>query len=321
MRILLKRRSIELIVADPDTPLESRALLRLVLEARDFAAEGLELKAAETYTTYANVGRDTLLLVLSASPGDALIPYTWSYPVAGRVAYKGFFSTDAARREAADLEARGYDTYLRPAGAFSTLGWFNDPLLSTALTGDSVSLAATVIHEIAHNTLYVPGATSFNESFASFVGYRGAQALFESLGDSANAARAGGIWHDEMLLADFYEWLAGVLNRLYQSGSTDEALTRERTRIFGMARERLQTSLGDSLQIYRADLLARRTLNNASVVASRLYRTRLDLFDALWSEAGGDLRSAVKRLADAIQRDQEPAPLVVLQAISSGRPD
>jgi predicted aminopeptidase len=177
-----------------------------------------------------------------------------------------------------------------------------------------------VIHEIAHNTLYVPGSTAFSESFASFVGYRGAEALFESRGDSANAARARNIWRDEQMLSDFYAWLADALERLYESGLSADVLVREKRSVFDLARERLQTSLGDSLQVHRADLLARRTLNNASVVASRLYRTRLTLFETLWEAVDGDLRRAVRELADAIERDRGRDPFDVLSAISSERP-
>ncbi len=319
-RILLKRKSIEGLIADPTTSPTDRAQLELVLEARDFAARVLELDAGDTYTAYADVGRDTLLLVLSASPHDALVPYTWTYPIAGTVAYKGFFDPEAAQRAATRLEARGYDTYLRPAGAFSTLGWFNDPLLSTALSGDPVSLAATVIHEIAHNTLYVPGATAFNESFASFVGYRGAEALFESRRDSSNAAMAAGIWHDELKLSHFYAWLSDTLERLYGSAPDPEVLSRDKARIFAEARERLETSLGDSLEVYRGDLLARRPLNNASVVASRLYRTHLSRFESLWHANGRNLQRAVGTIVATVERERGRDPFEVLEAISSGRP-
>jgi predicted aminopeptidase len=298
--ILQNREPIAELVADRTTDPAVRHALRLVLESRDYA-DSLGLEAKETYTTFSDVGRDTLLLVLQAAPKDCICPYTWNYPIVGRIPYKGFFDFAAARREADRLEARGYDVYLRPSAAFSTLGWFNDPLLSTALTRDSVELAATVFHEIAHNTLYVKSATPFNESFAQFVGYRSAQSFFAERSDTANARQASDRLNDEMVLGEFYAALIARLDSLYAAKPDSVALEVGRAEAAVWARAELLGAVGARLRSYRLGNLPERPINNARLIGATLYRTRLDLFDRWFERHGRDVRESVSGLTELMQ--------------------
>lgn len=294
-RILQSREPIDRLARDSTTDAALRRSLGLVLATRNYAAQ-LGLEAKETYTTYADVGRDTLLLVLQAAPKDCLCPHTWKYPIVGRIPYKGFFDSEAARREAAKLTDKGYDTYLRPSSAFSTLGWFNDPLLSTALTRDSVELAATVFHEIAHNTLYVKSATPFNESFAQLVGYRSAQSFFRERGDSARARDAADRWHDEIVLGDYYTALARRLEALYVEHPDSAALERGRQAAADWARAQLEGPVGKQFRTIRIGRLTQRPINNAQLIAARIYRTRLDLFERWYEQHGRDIGESVRAL-------------------------
>jgi predicted aminopeptidase len=214
----------------------------------------------------------------------------------GRIPYKGFFDLDAARREASRFSSRGYDIYLRPSSAFSTLGWFDDPLLSTALSRDSVELAATVFHEIAHNTLYVKSATPFNESFAQMVGYRSAQAFFQDRGDSVRAKQAADRWHDEMVLGEYYSALVGRLETLYGQQPDSAALEEGRRAAAMWARGQLEGPVGQRLRTIRVGRLTERPINNAQLIGARIYRTRLDLFERWYERHGRDIRGSVDSL-------------------------
>jgi predicted aminopeptidase len=294
-RILKSRQPISRMVRDVSVDPDVRRSLSLVLEARNYAAR-LGLEAKETYTTYADVGRDTLLLVLQAAPKDCICPHTWKYPIVGRIPYKGFFDVAAARREAAQFDTLGYDTYLRPSSAFSTLGWFNDPLLSTALTPDSVELVATVFHEIAHNTLYVKSATPFNESFAHMVGYRSAETFFRERGDTALAQHAADRWHDEVVLADYYDDLVARLETLYAGKPDSVALEAGRQQAAAWARRQLEGPISARLRTFRIGRLTDRPINNARLIGARIYRTRLDLFQRWYEQQGNDIGRAVRSL-------------------------
>jgi predicted aminopeptidase len=202
-----------------------------------------------------------------------------------------------ARHAADELAARGFDVNLRPSGAFSTLGWFNDPLLSTAVTRDSMELAATVFHEIAHNTLWVKGAVAFNESYAQYVGYHAAADFFAARKEPRLAQRALDRWHDEMVLAGYYAALVARLEHLYSLGLSPAQVDSGRAEAARWALAELRGPVGPQLRTYKLGRLTAQPINNARLIGVLLYRTHLDLFDAWHARHAGDLRAAVADLA------------------------
>ncbi|MGH7465538.1 MAG: aminopeptidase, partial [Longimicrobiales bacterium] len=239
-KILSRRRPIARVIEDPATAAETRRKLSLVLQARDFAAHALDLDVGESYTTYSWVESDTLLLVVTASAKDRFRAHTWWFPIVGNVPYKGFFNFDSAFSEAERLEQAGLDVQVRPSSAFSTLGWFNDPVLNTLLRYDDVSLAGTVIHELLHNTIYIPSRIAFNESFANFVGERGAIEFFcnRDGDDSRRCGTARDAWADNLRYADFLSALVTELETIYNRDDLDrQTKLARREVVFAQARE------------------------------------------------------------------------------------
>jgi predicted aminopeptidase len=319
-RILTRRVPIAAMARDSSAPLHLRHAAGLVVDVRDYART-LGLDVGETYTTFTDVGRDTLLLVLTASPKECLCPVTWWYPVVGRVPYKGFFDADKAR-EAADMYARrGYDIHLRESSAFSTLGWFNDPLLSTAVSDDSVEMAALVFHEIGHNSLWVKGATDFNESFAQWLGYRTAEQFFLARGDTALALRAAARWNDERIVGRYYDRLLARLDSLYASNPSAAQLAIGRNAIEAWGRDTLRSPFGQALLTIDAERLGNRPINNAALLGVRLYRTGLELFDEWHYRNGQQVDAAVFGLVEALQGAEGEEAWLVLRGLVGALPE
>lgn len=323
-KILRRREPITKLIADPRTPPVRRAKLQLVLGARAFARDSLKLKVGKSYTLFSQVRSDTLALVLSAARADTFAAYTWWFPIVGRVPYKGFFDEADARREMAKLEARGYDTYLRPTAAFSTLGWFTDPLLSTLLRYDSVALANTVIHEVTHNTFYAKGQAPFNESFASFVGARGAIWFFcgaaardSSAPSTPLCAQARDEWADDLVFGDFLSALVGRLEALYtRHGLTRADKLRLREQIFAAAKDEFRARVQPRMRRggYGGFLTA--PLNNATLISRRIYYDRLELFERAFAARNDDLPLTIAAVIGAARGAADP--YAALAALAPG---
>ena len=306
--ILARRRKIADIVADSATSPAVRRKLQLVLAARAFAAESIGLKAKESFTTFSPLDRDTLVLVLSGAYRDRLKPYTWWFPVVGSVPYKGYFDFNLAKKEERQLYDRGFDVYLRPSPAFSTLGWFNDPLLSTSLRADTLDLANTVIHELTHNTFYAPGSAVFNESFANFVGARGAAWFFRSRGSPMAAERVDAEWSDDKALSRFWATLYVRVDSAFRAHPTDSlARLAARDTLYAQGRRDAVNVLGPQLHLIDPRALARIRLDNAALLAHRIYNTDLDVFDQVWVKENGDLKKTIARIIElAKSRPKDP---------------
>ena len=312
--ILGARRPLPEVVLDPQTDPRTRDILTFVMEAREFGIDELGLHAGESYTSFVELNSDTLALVLSAAYRDRLVPRTWWFPVVGHVPYRGFFDEEDALREQAQLEQEGFDTYLRPTSAFSTLGWFDDPLLSSALGFDEIEAVATVLHEMAHEHLFVPSRVRFNESYANAVGRVGAAEFFCTRPgggpDTVKCQRARARWRDTQRYSAFLDGFLGELDTLYaDSTRTPEQKIEDRDQVFAAARERYNAELRPSLESLTFGSFLSVELNNATVLARLRYYHRLSDFER-FIEAQGGLGAALVVIAASAGSSDDPFDLL-----------
>lgn len=308
-RILLARRPITALLREPELEPGLRARLELALAVREFAAGPLGLSVGESYTTFAEVERDATVYVLSAARRDRLVGHTWWYPLVGRLPYRGFFDRAAAEKAGRQLAARDLDVEVRPAVAFSTLGWFADPLLSSAVAGSPVSVAETIVHELFHATLYVPGAAAFNESAATFAGHRGAIAFFcgGPGDDAARCTEARQQWTVTRARGRLLGRFAARLRSLYAAGLSAPRRERIRARLAGMAAAALvRHGLGRQGELVPP--------NNAHLLGELLYTTELDAFDRL-AAGDADLGAALAGLVRDVRG--APDPFTVVRALAT----
>jgi predicted aminopeptidase len=325
VKILKGRRPFDEVIGDARTDDDTRRKLLLARQARAFAIHQLDLDAGDSYTSFTQLESDTLAWVLSAAYKDRLESKTWWFPIVGRVPYKGYASEGGARKAQGKLEREGLDTYLRTTSAFSTLGWFADPLVSSLLRYDEVDLVETILHELSHNHLFVKGRVRFNESFATFVGRTGAIRFFCGPNDAPQTTPecdlARDRWNDYQLFSRFLDRFIGELEAIYgEPGMTVEDKIAAREELFRSYQDRFGTmdEAGSdpdpaATSLSRSRLVRGflgRPLNNAVLLARMRYFHRLADFQALLDQHGGDLKATVADLTERAPSVQDPFDLL-----------
>jgi predicted aminopeptidase len=296
-RILWNRKPIDDALARGDLPADVRAKLQTVLAVRKFAAEQLGMNVGGAYESIAPVGQSAVVHVVMAAPRDSLDPYTWWFPIVGRVPYRGYFEESDAKAEASALEADGLDTMVRPAIAFSSLGFFSDPLLTNLLKLDRVELAGVIIHELFHRTYYLASDAMFDESAANYVGSAGAVAFFAATdGESAPATIAArGILESDLKFARFLLNQQARLLDIYMAHLPKQELDQRREAAFAAIKADY-AALAPSLSGLERFDLDKQPLNNAVLVNYMIYFHQLDNFAALDRINHGDLRATIAQI-------------------------
>lgn len=313
-KILAGRRPLVEVIADPATDPATRNTLILVREARSFAIDQLGLNTGDSYTSFTQLESDTLALVLSAAYRDRLQARTWWFPIVGHVPYRGFFDEDDALDEQSDLEDDGYDTWLRPTSAFSTLGWFADPLLSSMLYADEVEVVETVLHELSHNHLFVPGRVRFNESFATFIGRTAVAEFFCTRPgggpDTVKCLRAQARWRDAQRFSAFLDVVVDDLQTIYgDSARSLDQKVEAREAVFERALTRFSEELQPSFESLTFSSFLSTPLNNATLLSRMRYYHRLADFEALRVREGG-VKAALDYLTAGARTGGDPFDLL-----------
>jgi predicted aminopeptidase len=306
-KILWRREPIANFIERPDVAADTQEKLRLVLAAREYARDRLDFNVGGSYASYSYVDRPDLTYLVLAAPKTELRPYTWWFLIVGSVPYKGYFSKADAEAEIERLKAKGYDTSLRTSAAFSTLGWFDDPLLSHLLKYDKVLLTEIVFHELFHNTLYIKGAGAFNESSANFVGHRAAIDFFrEKFGDgSAEHQRAILLWEEEREFGAFIGDVARELSALYGGDLSRDDKLRLREEVFARSKTEWSRRIADR-PLHRFRGFSQQSLNNAVLMHYVVYLKDLDVFESLYEVCGRNLRRTIGVLREAVEKKGEP---------------
>ena len=303
------------VLADPATPETLRQQLLLVDTALLFAHRELALPPTRSYRQYADLGRPYVVWNVFAAPEFSLEPREWCYPIAGCTTYRGWFSEERARASAARLEGRGDDVFVGGVAAYSTLGWFADPVLNTMLGDNDADLAGLLFHELAHQRVYVQGDTLFNEGFATLVEEEGTRRWLESRNDTTGLCRLQlRQFRREAvltLMADLRTQLAVV----YASEDSIEWRRQQRDALFEQARSSYARLRGDWVEPPWFDRWFEPGLNNARLAALASYEDYVPAFRVLLAREGGELARFYASVEALGKREPEARELAVKELL------
>ena len=317
--LMMRARPVEAVIEAPDTAPGLAARLRTALEMREFASDALALPANASYRRYVDLGRRYVVRTVVAAPELSLEPRRWCFPVAGCVSYRGYFSESDADAYAAKLESEGWDVTVSGARAYSTLGWFDDPLLSSMVELPEYSLAGIVFHELAHQRLYVPGDTDFNESFAVVVERAGVRRWLEAAGRDGLRERHRIAAERRAAFLDMVRDTRRGLEAVYASPSADAEKRAAKARAFERLRSRYAALRATWTSGPSYDFWFERGVNNAAIALLTTYDRWVPALEALLARSGGDFGAfyrACEELA-ALPGEERRARLEALERAGS----
>lgn len=298
-RIVWQAKPIEEFLNDSAFPDSLKKKLLLIEEVRKYAIDSLGLKDTENYKTLFDQKGEELMWVVQACEPFALKPKLWKFPVVGAVPYKGFFEKERAIQERARLQEENYDVSIRNPGGWSTLGWFNDPILSGMLKRDDGDLASLIIHEMVHATIFVKDDVDFNENLASFIGDTASYYFLASKFGRSSVEFQKYLYDDQDYRKFSRHILKGtrLLDSLYQTMKPEDPLEMKMKKKKEMISKIMSTA--DTLTLYtpRGKYSGDRLPNNTYFISYHLYQGRQDNFkEELDNDFNGDIKKYIQYL-------------------------
>jgi predicted aminopeptidase len=314
MSLLANRQSYESILKRNDLTEDQRRKILLSQEVRDFALKELKLHSNGNYTKVTWLDRPYVIWSVSASDAWRVKPYEWSFPIVGKVPYLGFFNQKDAEEKEKEMAALGFDTYLRGVSAYSTLGWFADPLLSSMLNYDDEYLAETLVHELVHTTIWVKNSVDFNERLASYAGQKGAELFYlkkEGI-NSPSYKKMQDATYDDKIFSAFITKQVKELDEWYQNLKPEEKTVENKQARIKKIQELFKEKIKPQLKSKNWARFEETKLNNARLMMYRTYMSDFSAFDRLWEKSKGDFTLFIekcKALKNSKNPDQDLAAL------------
>ncbi len=314
LQVMHRSQPIDAWLKKSTTPAELKQKLLQVKEIRQFASDVLSLPQNRSYTKYADIKRPYVVWNIFAAPEFSLQPYLWCYPIIGCQAYRGYFSKQPAIDFAAKIKSKGYDVSVGGVKAYSTLGWFDDPILNTFVNYSPTNLASLIFHELSHQIVYVKNDTVFNESFATMVENKGVEIWLKQKNQADELLKYRQNQALEKEVLSLIKRYKNELNQLYESKVDNQKKRQIKLKIFAELKQDYQHVKQDFQFISPWDKWFVQDLNNAHLVAVGAYYDKVADFEKLFEKSERNFPTffaAVKKLAKLkkTQRDQYLASL------------
>ncbi len=292
IRYNYRARPFEAIMNDPDTEEKIRSFLKLAQEIRAFAIDSVGLVKNGNYSRMVEVNNDYIAVFVSASQKLSFEQYKWCFPILGSIPYKGFFELEDAKKEAGKLSRKGYDVDISKVDAFSTLGFFSDPLYSYMADYKVFSLASLIIHEQTHATIYLKGQAQFNEELATYIGNKGALEFIKSKygEDSEEYHKAICAYRDRQTHGSIMKKLVKDLDQIYQSDESSESKLEKKQKTIDTFRQNIKNNYDSIFETSNYRNIGDMKINNASLAVWMTYTFDVDLFEQLYRKKGNSLR-------------------------------